>query len=292
MTTPAATRVVVRAHAKVNLWLRVIAREADGYHGIETHFHRLELADDVTVSLAPHGRRSVECSVDVCPPRENLAYRAAESYCAAQEWATGFHIGIVKRIPAAGGLGGGSADAAATLRALNALSPRAFTDAELSELGARLGADVPFLLTDAPAALAWGHGDRMLELPALPQRWIALVVPPFGISTAESYRTVPISEFRPGTITVPDLTDWAGVARLGGNDLSQAAPAAREGGLERAATVLRDSGARLAGMTGSGSVVFGVFESEPDARALESATGWEVIVTRTSLGVEAPHRLD
>ena len=292
MTTSAAARVAMRAHAKINLWLRVIARDVDGYHSIETLFHRLELADDVVVSLAPAGQRSIECSVDVCPPQENLAYRAAELYCTTQDWDTGFHIGIVKRIPAAGGLGGGSADAAATLLALNALSPRPCSDADLSELGARLGADVPFLLTGAAGALAWGHGDRLLELPALPQMWVALVIPPFGISTAESYRTAPVGESRASRMAMSDLTDWPAVARRAGNDLSRSLPALREAGLDRAAAVLRGAGAFLAGMTGSGSVVFGVFESEPENLPLEDATGWKVIVTRTALGVEAPSRLD
>src|SRR6185437_3100726 len=196
------TSVAVRAQAKLNLWLHVMAREDSGYHTIETLFHRIELADDVVVTLAPPGERVISCSEDVGPAHENLAFRAAQLYTGTQDWPTGFRIEITKRIPAAGGLGGGSADAAATLLALNAMSPRVRNFAELAELGSRVGADVPFLLTDAPKALAWGRGDRMLTLPALPQRYVALVVPPFGISTAEAYASLTLTDRRLGQIAM------------------------------------------------------------------------------------------
>ena len=286
------TRVAVRAQAKLNLWLRVLATEENGYHAIETLFHRLDLADDVIVALAPPGQCTIECSVDVGPPHENLAYRAANLYCGAADWPTGFHIEIAKRIPASGGLGGGSADAAATLLALNAMSPRKLDTDALAELGARLGADIPFLLTGSPSALAWARGDRMLELPALPQMTVALAVPSFGISTADAYGSLPVERVRPRQLTMSDLTSWNAVARNGGNDLSRSLRALQEPGLARAVTALRESGAIRAEMTGSGSVVFGVFESQPDKSALERATGFQVVLTQTALGVEALSRLD
>lgn len=287
------TRVAVRAQAKLNLWLHVMAREESGYHTIETLFHRIELADDVLVTLAPPGERTVTCSEDVGPAQENLAFRAAQLYCGTADWPTGFHIEITKRIPASGGLGGGSADAAATLLAMNAMSPRTWGEIELADMGAQLGADVPFLLTDAPKALAWGHGDRMLKLPALPQRHVALVVPDFPIGTPEVYQSLWRETWNhPGQLSIGDLTNWSRIAQLSRNDLGRSLVVRRHTQLADSIAALHAAGAIMAEMTGSGSVLFGIFDSQPDAQALEGATGCRVVLTRTALNVEAPRRLD
>jgi 4-diphosphocytidyl-2-C-methyl-D-erythritol kinase len=287
------TRVSIRAQAKLNLWLHVLAREESGYHTIETLFHRIELADDVVVTLAEPGDRMIVCSEDVGPAADNLAYRAAELYCGETDWPTGFRIDIVKRIPARGGLGGGSADAAATLMALNSMSPRRRNDVELGEIAARLGADVPFLLTDAPAALAWGRGDRMLRLPALPRKHVALVVPSFGLSTAEVYQSAWRGDPRGAApLAMEDLTSWSGVSRMARNDLGRSLVARSHTALAEGIAALRTAGAVMAEMTGSGSVLFGIFDSEPDAAALELATGCDVVLTRTAIDVEALRRFD
>ncbi len=287
------TCVAVRAQAKLNLWLHVMAREDSGYHSIETLFHRIELSDDVVVTLAPAGERTITCSEDVGPAHENLAYRAAQLYCGTLDWPTGFKIEIAKRIPARGGLGGGSADAAATLLALNAMSPRTRVEAELAELGVQLGADIPFLLTDAPKALAWGHGDRMLKLPALPQKHVALVVPAFGLNTPEVYQNVMRGQrLGLGQLAIDDLVNWNRIAQLSRNDLSRSVFVRSHPQLADSITALRAAGSIMAEMTGSGSVLFGIFDSEPDKDALERATGCQIILTRTALEVEAAHRLD
>ena len=117
------TEARVAAQAKINLMLRVLAREALGYHQIETLFCRLALADDVVVRVTP-GARTLDCrGAGVGPTERNLAYRAALAYAEARGWPDGFAIEIDKHIPVGGGLGGGSADAAAVLRALAALDP-------------------------------------------------------------------------------------------------------------------------------------------------------------------------
>ena len=283
----------MRAQAKLNLWLRVLAREENGYHSIETFFHRIELHDDVRVTLLANDQRRVTCSADVCAERDNLAYRAADLYCSSVGWDTGFHIDIIKRIPAGGGLGGGSADAAATLIALDSMASAPLTRDNLCELGSRLGADIPFLTSDAPAALAWGRGDRLLELPALPQKHVALAVPPFGISTAEAYRLTDVgARSAGGCLAMGDLGSWERLARIAGNDLARSPAARAHERLASAVAALRQAGAELADMTGSGSVLFGIFGSEPDAAALEDATGFPVVLTRTSLNVEGATRLD
>jgi len=287
------TRMAVRAHAKLNLWLHVLAREVGGYHSIETLFQRIDLHDDVVVALAPQGSRTITCSEDVGPDRNNLAFRAAELYCDALDWQTGFHIQVTKRIPARGGLGGGSADAAATFLALNAMSPSRRDEAQLCTLGSRLGADIPFLLTDAPRALAWGRGDRMLKLAALPQMHVALAIPSFGISTVEAYGSLPTERRRScEQLSMEDLADWQAIARLSRNDLAHSTFVRAHPQIAGAAEAFRAAGATTAEMTGSGSVVFGIFGSEPDREALERATDCRVMLTRTTLNVEGPTRLD
>ena len=144
------------AQAKVNLFLRVLAREADGYHQIETLFCRLELGDDVAVRVGVGGR-SLDCAGDALPTEglgpveRNLAWRAAVMYADATGWPNDWSIEIAKRIPVGGGLGGGSSDAGAVLRCLNQLAPSPLSDDELLALAAPLGADVPFLTTRSPS---------------------------------------------------------------------------------------------------------------------------------------------
>src|SRR2546429_4494423 len=132
------------AQAKINLSLRVLAKEADGFHSIETVFLRIALGDDVRVHIREM-TRTLRCGVmRGQPEEENLAYRAAALYSEVTGWPHGFEIVIKKRIPISGGLGGGSADAAAVLRILNTLAERPLPNEKLRELALRLGSDVPF----------------------------------------------------------------------------------------------------------------------------------------------------
>ena len=187
-----STSARAMAQAKVNLALRVLAREASGYHQIETVFQRLALADTVTVRAAEGRVLDVRWSgagaaPDLGPTEHNLAWRAADAYASATGWPSGFAIEIDKQIPVGGGLGGGSANAAAVLRALDALAPRPVGTPALVDIGARLGADVAFLTSPSELALAWGRGERLLDLPPLPAAPVLLVVPDFGVSTAQAY---------------------------------------------------------------------------------------------------------
>jgi 4-diphosphocytidyl-2-C-methyl-D-erythritol kinase len=211
----------------VNLFLRVLAREANGYHQLETLFCRLDLADSVVVRTGVRGR-SLDCAGDVIPAdglgpiERNLAWRAAEAFAATSGWPNDWSIEITKRIPVGGGLGGGSSDAGAVLRCLNALAPAPIAERELLRIAASLGADVPFLTLDAPLALGWGRGERLLTLPPLPSRDVALVCFPFGVSTHDAYAWIdeePIQS-SPDAIALrlADLSTWDGVARAAHND--------------------------------------------------------------------------
>jgi 4-diphosphocytidyl-2-C-methyl-D-erythritol kinase len=214
------------AQAKVNLFLRVLAREASGYHQLETLFQRLELGDDVRVRVGGSGR-TLDCrGADVGPLERNLAWRAALAYAEATGWPDGFAIEVDKRIPPGGGLGGGSADAGAVLRCLNALAPTPRSPTELLAIAAPLGADVPFLTAEAPLALAWGRGERMLALPPLPVRRVHLALFGEGVSTAEAFAALAErrgegARVRPILWTPERLARWDDVALVATNDFEE-----------------------------------------------------------------------
>ncbi|MBX9928009.1 MAG: 4-(cytidine 5'-diphospho)-2-C-methyl-D-erythritol kinase [Gemmatimonadaceae bacterium] len=252
----------VAAEAKVNLVLRVLGRAPDGYHTLETVFQRITLADDVTVAET-NGASTLDVqwvgdgeAPDVGPVERNLAWRAAAAYRDATGFPNGWAITIAKRIPIGGGLGGGSADAGAVLRALNARSPNPVSSDRLIAIGAPLGADVAFLTSDAALALGHGRGDRLTPLPALPSRSISLLVPPFGVATADAYGWLAQSRGRVAAaprapLDALALASWPQMERLLENDLEppvfDALPAL---------AALRAASGPLAMMSGSGSTVF------------------------------------
>jgi 4-diphosphocytidyl-2-C-methyl-D-erythritol kinase len=280
----------VVAQAKINLLLRVLAREATGYHSIETIFLRLELGDDVRVRIA--NRRSIDSTGPAMPAHglgpveRNLAYRAAVAYADATGWPNGFSVEVVKRIPAGGGLGGGSADAGAVLRALDAMSP-APLGARLIELATALGADVPFMSIESPMALAWGRGERMLPMHPLDPRPVALVVPPFAVGTADAYGWLSADRGRyvaEARVIAPDaFATWESAAASAANDFEPVV-AKRHPEISAYVESLREAGGFLAMMSGSGSTVFAVFDAAPDASTLRTV-GAPVTVTRTAATV-------
>ncbi|MEP6989413.1 MAG: 4-(cytidine 5'-diphospho)-2-C-methyl-D-erythritol kinase [bacterium] len=300
-----AEAVTLEAQAKVNLRLRVLARETSGYHQIETLFLRLALADTVRIRRTT-GARSLDVTFetrtyDIGPVEQNLAWRAAESYCDSSGMRGGFAIELVKRIPAGAGLGGGSADAGAVLRALDALAQASMGEAMLLSLAARLGADVPFLTAAHAYALAWGRGERMLALGAPPERNVTVVVPTVGVNTAEAYGWLAAAAER--SPRVPEahvldpagLSEWDGIAPLAENDF-QHVVFARHPDLQERADALRQRGARIVMMSGSGSAIFGVHaagDGDVAAAAPERHGGTDqVFSTRTAVRVERPSRTE
>jgi len=262
----------VAAQAKVNLLLRVLAREDSGYHGIETIFLRLSLADDVVVRVGEDIRgRSLDCDGDAIPEgglgpaEDNLAYRAACAYGDATGWPSTFAIEVTKKIATGAGLGGGSADAGAVLRALDAMSPSPLGK-RLAELAPSLGSDVAFMTIDSPMALAWGRGERLLPLPALASRPIVLVMPPFSVATKDAYTWLAHDrgtyEARGVLLQPTELDTWENIAAIATNDF-EAVVGRRHPEIVAYAEALRGAGALPAMMSGSGSAVFGVF-AEPE----------------------------
>jgi 4-diphosphocytidyl-2-C-methyl-D-erythritol kinase len=263
----------VEAVAKVNLRLRVLAREASGYHALETIFCAVSLADALELRLGGEGiRLHPGGEIDTGPPEQNLVVRAAERFYGALGEPAAVSITLHKRIPSAAGLGGGSSDGAATLRALNALHGSPFSPRELMQIGIALGSDVPFFLCGSPLALAWGRGERLLAVPPLPPRPVLIVHPGVAMPTSEAFRR--IAEER-GDSGAPEafaagvdlLSGWDGVASLAENDFEALAMKTAPG-LAGAKAAMLASGAILALLAGSGGSLFGVFR---DPAARESA---------------------
>jgi len=220
-------RVRSAAHAKLNLLLRILAREAPaGYHQIETAFALLELADELVVTRTAAGEVSVRVNgPDLGPPEQNLAVRAARAVLEATGHTFGVAIELTKRIPVQAGLGGGSSDAAAALHAVNALAGNAVPRHELLHFATRLGADVAFFASGAPAALAWGRGERLFRLPAPPAApaLVALALPPFAVATPDAYGWWDDMHPEPAArgpllLDADAFTGWGSIGRLGGND--------------------------------------------------------------------------
>jgi 4-diphosphocytidyl-2-C-methyl-D-erythritol kinase len=289
------------AQAKINLALRVFGRQPDGYHSIETVFLRLEFGDDVEVRTT-RGEKSIRCfEMRHKPPEENVAYRAAEFFAAETGWPKGFEIEIVKNVPMGGGLGGGSADAAAVLRILNSLADKPVSPNRLLQMAARLGSDVPFLASDNAMAMSWGRGERILELKRLPPREVELFFPPFGIDTAEAYALLDEArgEYKgPGPeLTTEMFRDWESAAAHSVNDFE---PVIRRRWPEIDALLARaDRHGQFYRMSGSGSTVFRItglgissVKSEDDFVPLEIPEGTERIFTRTAWSVVPVELLD
>jgi 4-diphosphocytidyl-2-C-methyl-D-erythritol kinase len=259
----------VLAHAKLNLALRVLAREESGYHQIETIFCALELGDELDITLT---QGDVTLTVTAPPeapgevpdlgPREaNLAVRAARSFFESSGCAGGARIQLTKRVPAGAGLGGGSSDAAATLQALNRLHDAPLPRNRLLSLAGELGSDGPFFVAGAALSLGWGRGDRLAPLPPLPSASVLLAIPPERVVTADAYADLAASPDRArtpaGLLPIPHT--WSDVERIAVNDFEQTV-FARAPRLRELRELMHGLGAALARMTGTGSTIFGVFE--------------------------------
>jgi 4-diphosphocytidyl-2-C-methyl-D-erythritol kinase len=266
------TALVVRAHAKINLDLRVLARRADGYHDLRTIFQSLALHD----RLAFYRRRGAFAieSADPDMPRDatNLVWRAAQALWSASGRAgevRGVRVTITKRIPSQAGLGGGSSDAAATLVALNGLWRTRFDAGDLARLAARLGADVPYFFIGG-TALGLGRGEVLYPLPDVPSMGVLVVKPSFGVSTADAYRWYAAASRGPGGNVQALVVPWHPGPLMIANDLEGPVLELHPELLAIRRTLLR-ARAEVALMSGSGSAVFGLFGTVAEARAAAAA---------------------
>jgi 4-diphosphocytidyl-2-C-methyl-D-erythritol kinase len=285
MTMTTSRSVRVRAFAKINLTLYVGARQADGYHALETVFQSLALHDTLTCAAA-RGAFALTCDDPAVPTdATNLVWQAARGLwrlLGRKGEPHGCRVAIAKQIPMAAGLGGGSADAAAALVALNRLWRGTVDGRDLGDLAASLGADVPYFLFGG-TALGLGRGDRLFPLVDMEPRWVVLACPPFGVSTAEAYRWFDEDPSMAGAVAAGGEVAWESGGLEVHNDL-QAPVSGRHPEIGALVGVLTGAGAEAAAMTGSGSAVFGLFGSEARARRAARATaagGAPALVTRT-----------
>lgn len=261
--------VTLPALAKVNLFLRVLAREDQGYHGVETLMCLISLADTLRAERRDGRGITIDVSgADLGAPEQNLAVQAAMSVLEAVGHRFAIHLTLTKRIPVRAGLGGGSSDAAAALLAVNRLAGEAVPRHELLQLAARLGSDVPFFCSGAALALGWNRGERMLRLPPLPPAPALLVSPRIPISTAEAYRWVDSARQSAGrrgavALDLDALSRWGDIARMAGNDFESPA-FGRHGEIRTAFEALVSTRPLLCRMSGSGSTLFAIYRSTGD----------------------------
>lgn len=291
-------RVRVTAHAKINLVLRVGPLRPDGYHEIDSVLHSIALHDVLSVEAAGLAAAADPVALEIDPPErlpvdDNLVMRAARALlqeAAAQGRAvtTAVRLRLEKRIPVGAGLGGGSADAAAALQALNAFWGLSLPQARLAALAARLGADVPFCLTGG-AARARGYGEALDPLPPLPDWPLVLITFQRGLSTADVYRAfdrlgAPAQARAEPALAALRARDLQALAGALGNDLAPVVERLRPEVAE-ARRALVAAGALGAQVSGSGPTVFGLFADPETAQqaAARLAPAWDrVLVTRFS----------
>jgi 4-diphosphocytidyl-2-C-methyl-D-erythritol kinase len=260
-----------QACAKINLFLRVTGRRANGYHELDSVFLPISLADEVRLEIESAEETSVMLNCDapaLASSQNNLATRAARAFMSEFDLAAEVRIDLRKRIPIGAGLGGGSSDAGAVLRSL--ASAAAIDDADdrrrIHKVALSLGADVPFFLDPRPSRVS-GIGEMIAPMSAVPRIPLVIVAPPFEVSTAAIFKVL-------------DPENWSGVApdtdidaivrgdispEIVVNDLAAAA-IAQFPEIGRLKGLLEESGARAVQMSGSGGAVFGVFESINDAQ--------------------------
>jgi 4-diphosphocytidyl-2-C-methyl-D-erythritol kinase len=291
-------RLQRRSPCKVNLVLNILGRRPDGYHELETVMLPVPVFDELDFTATDAGV-SLTCSHPALPiDASNLVHRAATRFFEATGISAGVRIHLEKHLPLAAGLGGGSANAAVTLSALNQLYHSPLGPSRLHELGAALGSDVPFFLQDRPA-LALGRGEQVLALapfPALTNAAMVLVHPGFGISTAWAYQK--LAEFpealngrRGRADELVRLLDTVGLRSAGAaffNSLE--APALHKYPvLALYQEFFRQTGAAATLMSGSGSTTFAIFETRAAAEEAAAAfptefgsQAWLKVVTLTS----------
>jgi len=267
----------ILAPAKINLCLHVLGRRSDGYHDLAMLMQRVSLFDEVRLRLVEGAGVSTLChGLEMPAGEENLTSRAARLLLQESGVSRGVEIELIKHIPVAAGLGGGSSDAAAVLLGLNELAGLGRTRQDLMQLGVRLGADVPFFVLEH-AAWATGIGDRLEPVASLPEVFYVLVNPGFPVSTAWVYQNLGLTSS--GDVAklrkFPRTTE--GLVRLLHNDLE------RVTGLCHAEIAsmrqrLVAHGAVGSLMSGSGATVFGVFTdkalADRAAEVIGSETGW------------------
>ena len=272
MTAAAGDWVEAEARAKINLRLRVFPPRADGFHPLETLFCRISLADRLRLRTRDQPGISISVTGSESAPADaqNLAIRAADLFSKNAQLEGGVEIELEKHVPAGSGLGGGSSDAAAVLRALNDVVEKPLDPDALVVLAAELGSDVPFFVTDS--ALAWARGRGELLAPASPLKPLPLllVLPDVRVATADAYamwdeawRHSGSPSAGPVSSDFAGIDGWESVVALASNDFEPVI-FARYGPLAGFRERLEETSPLISLLSGSGSALFAVYESEEE----------------------------
>ena len=269
--------LTLNAPAKINYLLDVIGKRPDGYHELRMIMQRINLCDEITLTRSEIPGISVTCNAKGTPDGPgNIAWKAARAINDFSGTDNGVHINIIKNIPVAAGLGGGSSDAATVLMGMNTLFQSGLTDRQLMEIGCKLGADVPFFIFKQ-TALAEGIGEKFTPLHEVPKCWILLINPGVHVSTAWVYRSLQLTN-RDELNKLPEFFESIeNLVTFFSNDLeSVTIPAFPV--IADIKSRMMDSGAVGSMMSGSGPTVFGVFKNFADAESarlqITSGTSW------------------
>lgn len=265
--------MTLHSPAKINLWLRILGKRSDGFHEVQTRLCRLTLGDTVEIEHRGAGTQvSLTCSDPTVPLDEsNLALRALRAFESRTGKQSSWRIHLEKKIPAGAGLGGGSSNAATILMGANQLAGLPLSQAQLIELGAQIGSDVPCFLLDSPAADGAGRGEQVTPADFPWQLPLVLIKPPFPIPTPWAYKRWAASKEIPGILYAPQLCPWGAMV----NDLER--PVFEKFLLlPTLKTWLLEHGeVQAALMSGSGSTLFAITQTPAQAAEMvEKAREW------------------
>lgn len=277
----------LKAYAKVNLGLDVIRRREDGYHEVKMIMQTVKLFDQLTMERNDSGIITLRTNLPYLPVNEkNLVYRAVDIIRREYDIRDGVHVNIIKRIPVAAGMAGGSSDAAAAFVGMNQLFGLSITQDTLMKYAVTLGADIPYCIMRG-TALSEGIGEILTPLPSVPRCWFLIVKPVFSISTKFVYENLTLDE----TTVHPDIDgmvealyerDLHGITDRMGNVLEQVTkkdfPA-----IEELKELMKKNGALNALMSGSGSTVFGIFTDKAKAKQAQQLCRSHPLVKQTAL---------
>ena len=260
------TTVYEYAYAKLNLTLDVLDKRPDGYHDIKTIMQTVSIRDDIEIDIGTGKEWKLSCNVEGVPEdSRNLAWKAAEIYCQALgKDPDGLEFRITKRIPMGAGMAGGSADAAAVLRALNDYYGNPLSILALAELGASVGSDVPFCVIGG-TAVAEGRGEKLRKLPDMPDCFIVVCKPEFSISTPELYQKIDESVIgkRPDHQAMESAILAGNIGGVAENLYNVFDPVVTKEHLELnyIKSIFNSYGSLGQQMTGSGSAVYAILDS-------------------------------
>lgn len=262
----------VFARAKLNLSLDVLSRREDGYHDLRMVMQTVQLADEISLTETEGDGVRVSTNLRYLPNDErNLAAVAWRKFREATGWSgKGLSIQIEKHIPVCAGMGGGSSDAAAVLRAVNELSGLRLSSARLAQIGEQVGSDVPYCVLGG-TALAEGKGERLTVLPPMPDCSIVICKPGFSISTPELFGNIDCRKIRcrpdtEGIIAALQANDLNGIARRLYNVFEDVLTDRRGAEIAEIKSEMVSGGALGAAMSGTGPTVFGIFDDENKAK--------------------------